>query len=148
MKLLSIQVGQPRTLPNPSIVDASRTWTTGFYKEPVLGPVWLGKTNLVGDGQADLVNHGGIDKAVNVYPFDHFAFWQEDLNIPALPTGAFGENFTTQGFIEKDISVGDIFTLGEALVQVSQPRQPCWKLSRRWQIKDLAAFVIQYGLAA
>src|SRR5688572_910438 len=108
-----------------------KEWTTGFYKEPVAGAVWLGATNLVGDGQADLVNHGGRDKAVNVYPADHFWNWETELGIPNLSGGAFGENFTTVRALETDVCIGDVYEIGGAVVQISQPRQPCWKLARR-----------------
>src|SRR5690606_18685860 len=107
-----------------------RPWTTGFFKEPTLGPVWLGRTNLEGDGQADLVHHGGPDKAVLAYSADHYAAWREVLNNPALPFGAFGENFTIEGLKEADVCIGDTWKVGdEATIQLSQPRQPCWKLA-------------------
>lgn len=140
MRLLSIQVSQPMVLGD----TADRQWTTGFLKAVVEGPVNVGRTNLVGDGQADLKNHGGPDKAICVYPRDHSEYWQADLGLQ-LPHGAFGENFTTLGLTESEVCIGDIFTCGTAMVQVSQPRQPCWKLARRWQIKDLAARVEKTG---
>jgi len=146
VEVLSIQVGLPRTLGRPEAADPmDKVWTTGFFKEPVAGPVWLGRTNLVGDGQADLQNHGGPEKAVNVYPAEHYPYWESDLGLAGLAPGAFGENFTTIGALEAVVCVGDIFEAGEALVQVSQPRQPCWKLARRWRIKDLALRVQQTG---
>jgi MOSC domain-containing protein YiiM len=140
MKLLNIQVGKPIVVGD----TADRPWTTGFYKAAVVGPVSVGHTNLAGDGQADLTNHGGPDKAICVYPQDHGDYWQAELGLP-LPPGAFGENFTTQGMVEADVCIGDIFTCGTTTLQVSQPRQPCWKLARRWQIKDLAARVEKTG---
>jgi len=120
-------------------------WTTGFFKETVLGPVWVGTTNLAGDGQADLRVHGGPDKAINVYPSEHYAFWLAELDCKELPNGAFGENFTVAGILETKACIGDIFELGDALVQISQPRQPCWKLSRRWRVQDLVARVVRTG---
>lgn len=143
--LLSIQVGLPKTIGGP---DPVSEWTTSFYKEPVSGPIWVGTTNLAGDGQADLRVHGGADKAINLYPFEHYAGWLHEVEIQELPKGAFGENLTTTGAVETDVCIGDIFEIGGAtgaLVQISQPRQPCWKLSRRWQIKDLAARVERTG---
>ncbi len=138
MRLASIQVGLPRT------VDAAgKPWETGFFKELVVGPVWLGRTNLVGDGQADLRNHGGPDKAVNVYAAEHYPVWSADLGLPEFPAGGFGENFTVLDALEADVCVGDVYDIGGARVQVSQPRQPCWKLARRWGIKDLALRVQQ-----
>ncbi|HEX7570607.1 MAG TPA: MOSC domain-containing protein, partial [Verrucomicrobiae bacterium] len=107
-----------------------------------------GTTNLAGDGQGDLRVHGGADKAINLYPFEHYAYWLNELEIQKLSKGAFGENLTTTGAVEADVCIGDIFEIGGATrgsVQISQPRQPCWKLSRRWNIKDLAARVERTG---
>jgi MOSC domain-containing protein YiiM len=144
--LLSIQVGLPKTLGTPKASDTmDQEWTTGFFKEPVSGPVWAGTTNLAGDEQADLRVHGGPDKAINVYPIEHYAFWLAELDFKELPNGAFGENFTVAGILETKACIGDIFELGDALVQISQPRQPCWKLSRRWRVEDLVARVVRTG---
>lgn len=120
-------------------------WTTGFFKKPVPGPIWLGRSNLEGDGQADLQNHGGPEKAVNAYPIEHYRVWEGVLGVTELPYGAFGENFTIHGLVEKDVCIGDVFSIGDALVQISQPRQPCWKLARRWRVKDLALKVQETG---
>lgn len=145
--LASIQVGLPLQLGEESALDPmDRPWTTGFYKQPVFGPVRLESTNLEGDGQADLVHHGGPDKAVLAYSADHYAYWRQTLNDPKLPWGAFGENFTVQGLTEADVCIGDSWKIGdEVTLQVSQPRQPCWKLARRWKIKTLAWQVQQTG---
>lgn len=140
--LVSVQVGTPRILGTGESAD--RPWTTGFIKTAVAGPVWLGRTNLTGDGQADLVNHGGPDKAVCVYPAVHYPYWRAELGL-ALECGAFGENFTVAGLAEADVCIGDVWSVGGALVQVSQPRQPCWKLARRWAVKDFALRVQQTG---
>lgn len=145
-RLISVQIGMPQTLGQERAPDPmDRSWTTGFFKRPVTNPIWLGMTNLDGDGQADLKNHGGPEKAVNVYPFEHYSYWQQELGTASLPFGAFGENFTTEGLLETEVCLGDIFEVGEALVQVSQPRQPCWKLARRWRRKDLALRVQESG---
>ncbi|MFG0261764.1 MAG: MOSC domain-containing protein [Novipirellula sp. JB048] len=138
-KLLSINVGLPRTL------GKTKPWTSGFLKEPVTEPLWLGTLNLEGDGQADRVHHGGPHKAVCVYAATHYPEWRRTLQIPDLIWGDFGENFTLDGLTETEVCIGDIWSVGKATVQVSQPRQPCWKLARRWQIKDLALQVQQSG---
>ncbi|AMV27536.1 6-N-hydroxylaminopurine resistance protein [Gemmata sp. SH-PL17] len=144
--LVSVQVGGPQTFGEEGAADpADRPWTTGFIKAPVTGPVALRRTNLSGDGQADLVNHGGPDKAVCVYPEVHYAYWRADLNRDELPPGAFGENFTVGALAEPDVCIGDVWKVGAAVLQVSQPRQPCWKLARRWRVKDLALRVQQTG---
>ncbi|MEM4721870.1 MAG: MOSC domain-containing protein [Candidatus Methanomethylicaceae archaeon] len=145
-RIISIQVGKPQTIGSPEAKERMDTpWTTGFFKEPVRGPVRVGRCNLDGDGQADLVNHGGPEKAVNVYPLEHYSFWEQVLGLTNLPYGAFGENFTTVGWLEKNVCIGDIFRAGEVVLQISQPRQPCWKLSRRWRIRDFALQVQESG---
>lgn len=145
-QLVSIQVSLPKVYGRPNAHDwMDQPWQTGFYKEAVHAPRWLAKTNLAGDGQADLVNHGGPDKAVLAYAASHYPYWREQLGRPDLPHGAFGENFTVDGLTEDTVSIGDVYRLGSALVQVSQPRQPCWKLARRWRIKELTALVEQTG---
>jgi len=144
--VVTIQVGLPKTLGTDDAPDPmDRTWFTGFYKEPIAGEVWLSRTNLAGDGQADLKNHGGVDKAVLAYSAEHYDYWRSHLQLPELPPGAFGENFTVQGQTEAEVCIGDIYTIGAAKVQVSQPRQPCWKLARRWRIEDLALQVKANG---
>ena len=145
MKLLSIQVGMPRTIGVAGAPDPmDREWTSGFVKSPVSSAVDLTLTGLVGDGQADLKNHGGPDKAINAYPADHYPTWREELEIDC-PPGGFGENFTTLGALEADVCIGDIFRVGGVVVQITQPRKPCWKLARHWRIKELAVRVEQTG---
>jgi MOSC domain-containing protein YiiM len=139
--LLSLQVGAPAERGADRI--AKSAWTSGIFKAPVSGPVWLGKTNLVGDGQADLKNHGGPDRAVLAYGASRYPAWREELAIPDLPYGAFGENFTISELTEETVCLGDIYTIGDVQVQVSQPRYPCWKLARRWQIKQLTDLVLK-----
>ena len=145
-KLLSIQISSVSDIPcTGSEAWWDKPWTSAFHKQGIAGRVWLGYEGLRGDQQADRKNHGGVDKAVCVYPAEHYPVWFESLQIEALPPGAFGENFTVQGLLETEVCLGDIFQIGTARVQVSQPRQPCWKLARRWRVKDLTAQVEQNG---
>lgn len=145
-KILSIQVGLPKTFNGTNTnCTGEKPWTTGIFKTAVCGPVWLSKLNLTGDGQADLSVHGGEHKAINVYPSEHYLSWRQELHLPDLPYGAFGENFTTGNLLENEVCIGDVFRVGDAVVQVSQPRQPCWKLERRLGINDLIARVKQTG---
>jgi MOSC domain-containing protein YiiM len=145
-RLVSIQVGLPRAYGREGAVEPmDRPWQTGFFKQPADGPRWLGKTNLDGDGQADLKNHGGEDKAVLAYALSHYPAWRDELRRADLPHGAFGENFTVDGLSEGVVCVGDVYQVGDAVVQVSQPRQPCWKLAWRWRMKDLTARVERTG---
>jgi len=145
----SIFVGTPRELGTPGAEDPmDKPWYSGFLKAPVAGPVFLGKINLDGDGQGDRVHHGGVNKAVCCYPASHYEeYWRDHLNIPELTRGSFGENFAIDGAAEEDVCIGDVWRVGEAVVQVSQPRGPCWKLARRWRVKDLALQVQQTGRA-
>jgi len=123
-----------------------RAWTTAFFKYPVQGPLWLGTTNLAGDGQADLENHGGPDKAVLAYAAAHYPLWRAELGVD-LPHGGFGENFTVDGQDESTVCLADVYEVGGALVEVSQPRMPCWKIGRRWGMKRLTALVERTGRA-
>lgn len=144
--LASIQVGRPQLRGDENANDPwDKAWLSGFCKDAVIGPVGLRWTNLDGDEQADLENHGGVDKAVCCYPAVHYDGWRHALNLPELAFGGFGENFTIDGLAEPDVCIGDVWKVGTAVVQVSQPRQPCWKLARRWRIKTLTLQVQQTG---
>jgi MOSC domain-containing protein YiiM len=123
MKLLSVNVSRPR-----EVAHGSETVTTGIFKEPVEGRVMLGTLNLDGDGQADLVGHGGIYKAAYAYSVENYEYWKRELRRADLTFGEFGENFTVEGMLEDEIHVGDVFRVGGALVEVTQPRVPCYKL--------------------
>lgn len=126
MKLISVNVGRPRPVPHEG-----RVVSTGIFKEPVAGPVLLRRLNLDGDGQADLRVHGGADKAVYAYPYEHYAFWEAELGRKDFSHGQFGENFTITGWLEDVVCIGDEFRIGTARVQVTQPRSPCFKLGIR-----------------
>lgn len=144
--LLSIQVGLPKRRGVVGSKDPmERPFQTGIFKEQIEGQVWLGEENLEGDGQADLQNHGGPFRAVLGYSAEHYPVWRAELAMPDLPYGAFGENFTISGLDEETVCIGDIYSIGQAKLQVSQPRQPCWKLARRWNMKDLTARVYNHG---
>ncbi len=132
MKLVSVQVGRPCK------VRWRDKWiSTGIYKEPADGRVMLRRFNLDGDQQADLKVHGGSDKAVYLYPSEHYAFWRKELPGMPLPYGIFGENFTTEGLNEQAVCIGDRFCIGGALVEVTQPRLPCYKLGIRFGRPDM-----------
>ncbi len=125
MKLLSVQVGVPR-----SVRHGSRTVRTAIFKEPVPGRVRVGRTNLEGDRQADLRVHGGPDKAVYAYDLSGYQHWRRDLG-RELPFGQFGENLTVEGMPETEVRIDDVYRVGSALLQISQPRSPCGKLALR-----------------
>lgn len=143
--IIGLQTGLPRTMGTPGAEEVmDREWTSGIFKETVVGERKVTHLGIEGDGQADLINHGGVDKAINVYPHEHYAGWENELSLTLNP-GAFGENFTTTGLDEGNVCVGDVFQCGDLILQVSQPRQPCWKLARRWRIPDLALRVERTG---
>lgn len=127
---------------------ASTGKPSGIDKSASAGPVRIGFEGLDGDEQADRRNHGGPEKAVHHYPLDHAPAWRADLpGAPALVErpGAFGENLSTHGLTEADICVGDLWRAGTALLQVSQARQPCWKLNARFGVTDMAVRVQKTG---
>jgi MOSC domain-containing protein YiiM len=144
--IVSIQVGMPRIHGDAGAPDSmDQPWRSGFYKNRIAGRVRVSRTNIFGDGQADLKNHGGIDKAILCYSADHYPTWRELLNIADFPHGAFGENLTIQNLNESSVCIGDTWRVGDVVLQVSQPRQPCWKLGRRWRMEDLPKRVIENG---
>jgi MOSC domain-containing protein YiiM len=132
MELISINVALPREL-----IWKGRVVTTGIFKEPVAGPVQMRKLNLDGDRQADLTVHGGPDKAVYAYPAEHYPYWRKKLQRPELSWGMFGENLTVEGMLESEINIGDTFRIGAAVVQVTQPRMPCYKLGLKFDRDDI-----------
>lgn len=144
--IVSVQVGKVRIFGVESASEPmDKPWSSGYAKEPVDGRIWLDRCGLSGDGQADLRNHGGAEKAVLAYPADHYPDWRVELNRQELPFGAFGENFTVMGHTEKTVCIGDTYSAGETRFQISQPRQPCWKISRYWGIGNLAEQVKSTG---
>ena len=126
MRVLSVNVSMPKEVPYKE-----KTITTGIFKEPVEGRIMLRSLNLDGDGQADLKGHGGVHKAVYVFSHEYYVHWKRELERAEFPYGQFGENFTVEGMTDETIYVGDVFRVGGALVEVSQPRVPCFKLALR-----------------
>ncbi|TLS38744.1 MOSC domain-containing protein [Pseudalkalibacillus caeni] len=119
---------------------------TGIYKQPVHHEVFVGVDNIDEDMQADLVNHGGADKAVCVYPYEHYEYWAKMLHKDLNP-GAFGENFTVKGLLEDGVCIGDRFEIGEALFEVSLPRQPCFKLAKKFGVEHMPQLVTNTGFS-
>ncbi len=129
-------IGRARPLARAGYPDVP----SGILKAPQQGPVRLFFHGLEGDEQGDTVYHGGPEKAVHHYAAEHYAMWQArwpDSPVPMQP-GAFGENISTSGMTEHTVCIGDIYRAGTALLQVSQGRQPCWKLNRRLGREDAA----------
>lgn len=132
MQLISVNVGLPR-----EVNWKGKTVATGIFKEPVNARVMVRKLNLDGDRQADLTVHGGVDKAVYVYPFEHYDYWRSELPDTELTPGIFGENFTVTGFKEEELNIGDRFQIGSVKLMVTQPRLPCYKLGIRFGRADM-----------
>ena len=132
MKIISVNVGLPRL-----VLRDYEPVSTGIFKEPVAGRVMMRTLNLDGDRQADLSVHGGPQKAVYVYPSEHYDFWKQELPDMDLPWGVFGENLTTTGLFETEINIGDKFRIGTGEVMVTQPRMPCFKLGIRFERTDM-----------
>ena len=142
----SIQVGQVQTHGDPARRDLlGRRWTTGFYKHPVNGPVRVNTLGILGDAVADTQNHGGPDKAVLCYAQCHYDAWASEHPELSMSGGALGENLTLEGADETTVCLGDRYRFGECELQVSQPRQPCWKIARRWGVKTLTKEVAITG---
>ncbi|CAN5348170.1 MOSC domain-containing protein [soil metagenome] len=118
---------------------------SAIAKRPVTGAVRIGWMGLDGDAVADPVHHGGWDKAIHLYPQEHYAFWRTRKPGHTLldAPGAFGENIASVGMTESDLCIGDRFTLGSAVVEVSHGRQPCWKLNHRFGARDVMATIVK-----
>ena len=139
-------IGTPRTLGVEDAPDPfDRSWTSGIFKAPVEGPLWLTSLGFTGDAQADLTVHGGPDKAACVYSGDHYPDWRRTPGLESFSFGAFGENLTVAGLDEQRVCIGDVWSLGDAEVEISQPRQPCWKLARKWRRRTLTDEVVSSG---
>lgn len=132
MKIISLNVGQPQL-----VLRNDEPVSTGIFKSPVEGRVMMRTLNLDGDRQADLTVHGGPEKAVYVYPSEHYEHWKQEFPEMELPWGMFGENLTTTGLFETAVHIGDKFRIGDAEVMVTQPRMPCYKLGIRFGRTDI-----------
>ncbi|MCC6699550.1 MAG: MOSC domain-containing protein [Candidatus Hydrogenedentes bacterium] len=138
MRVVSLNVGMPKEVPGPN-----GPVLTGIYKSPVAGRIPLRRHQLEGDGQADLRYHGGEHKAVYAYPYEHYAYWRERLGRTDFVFGQFGENLTVEGMLESEICIGDVFAIGTARVEVTQPRQPCFKLGIRMDMPEIVKMLLE-----
>jgi MOSC domain-containing protein YiiM len=132
MKIISVNIGLPKL-----VLRHDQPVSTGIFKEPVTGRLTLRTLNLDGDRQSDLSVHGGPTKAVYAYPSEHYEYWQQELPGMNLPWGMFGENFTTKGLFEEKLNIGDRYRVGAAVVMVTEPRMPCYKLGIRFGRNDI-----------
>jgi MOSC domain-containing protein YiiM len=123
MKIVSVNVGLPR-----EVVWKGITVQTAIFKTPVAGAVAIRELKLAGDQQADLTLHGGSEKAVYAYPAEHYEYWRKQLSDVSLSWSGFGENLTTEGLREDTLCIGDVLSVASAILQITQPRMPCYKL--------------------
>lgn len=140
MRIVSVNVGLPRP-----VLWHGREVMTGIFKEPAAGRVAVRMLNLDGDRQADLTVHGGVHKAVYAYPSEHYPFWEEELEREGLPWGTFGENLSTEGWLEEEVFLGDRFRAGTAELVVAQPRMPCFKLALKLGRDDVLQTFLESG---
>jgi MOSC domain-containing protein YiiM len=140
VKVVSVNVGLPR-----EIDTRGRRVRTSIWKTPVEGRVRVNRLNLEGDQQSDLSVHGGPEKAVYAYPFEHYEYWGREFPEMELPWGTFGENFTTEGLLEGDVRIGDSLRVGSAEFVVTQPRMPCYKLGVRFGRDDMVKRFLRSG---
>ncbi|MGE5661269.1 MAG: MOSC domain-containing protein [Ignavibacteriales bacterium] len=131
-KILSVNVSLPKEVD----YEGQRV-VTSIFKKPIEGHIMLRTLNLDGDKQADLTVHGGPDKAVYSYPIEHYEFWRKVYPNMEISNGMFGENFTTEGLMEYEVNVGDIFKIGSSKVIATQPRMPCYKLGVKFGRMDV-----------
>jgi MOSC domain-containing protein YiiM len=149
MKVLSVNRGGITELFVPQS-QRTRRVVTGIHKQPVAGAVAVNMLGLAGDEQADLSVHGGLQKAVYAYPSEHYAFWSEQRRAvykrdEPLPPGSMGENLTLQGLLENEVWVGDRLHIGSALLQVTEPRSPCFKFNAKMGFAHAAKIMVQAG---
>lgn len=142
MKIVSVNVGTPRVFHWKGL-----EFESAIIKKPVSGRVMLRKANLDGDRQADLSVHGGLNKAVYSYPCEHYPYWTNRLHKHDLSWGAFGENLTTEGMLETEVSVGDRYRVGSAVVMARTPRTPCYKLAARYDREQILEEFFDSGLS-
>jgi len=140
MKLLSVNVARPREVPSQEGIV-----TTGIFKVPISGRVMLREMNLDGDGQADLQNHGGRYQAVYAYTYENYHYWARELERDDFRMGQFGENLTVESMPEDGVSIGDVFRIGAAIVQVTQPRIPCYKLALKMGSPEFPKLFLESG---
>src|SRR5438876_2605922 len=140
MRVVSVNLSLPKTGE-----WRGRKVTTAIFKEPVEGRIRIRRTGLVGDRQADPSVHGGPTKAVYAYPSEHYPLWRRELGRADFPWGSFGENLTTEGLDERTLRVGHRLRVGSALLKVTQPRMPCYKLGVRFGRSDMVRRFLASG---
>jgi len=142
MQVVSTNLGEKKT-----VNWKGKKVETGIYKQPVEGAIYLGAYGVQKDQVVDLKVHGGIDKSCYLYSEDHYSYWKEVYSQLGWNWGMFGENLTVSGLDESKIYIGDIYEVGDAHIQVSQPRQPCYKLGIRFGDQKILKDFIKSGFS-
>ncbi|WP_338452954.1 MOSC domain-containing protein [Niallia oryzisoli] len=138
--------GKVKKLGNPHAVNAmDKLWESGIFKEKIDEKIWLSRTGLLGDEVADTKNHGGAEKALFAYTVEHYDEWRKDQALETIGMGSMGENLAVRYMDENTVCIGDTYQYGDAIIQVSQPRQPCWKPARRFRLIDFALRIQRSG---
>ena len=141
MRVKSVNLGQPQEIETPRGIIV-----TSIFKSPVEGRIPVRGTNLVGDRQSDLTVHGGPSKAIYAYAFEHYPYWTAKLT-REITFGNFGENLTTEGLLETDVQIGDHYRVGTAVLKVTQPRMPCYKMNLRFDLATMVKLFWQSGFS-
>ena len=139
MKVLSVNISESQT-----IVVNGKEEQTGYFKKSVDQSIFLGETDVKNDVVIDRIHHGGIDKACYLYGFNHYEFWKKQFPDLNFKYGMFGENITLSNLNESELKIGDVFQIGSATIQISQPRQPCYKMGIKFNDQNI---VKQFRLA-
>ncbi|HYQ58958.1 MAG TPA: MOSC domain-containing protein [Draconibacterium sp.] len=142
MKIVSTNIAKPKT-----IVWKGKEVPTGLFKIGVTKGIFLDKEDVKHDNVIDRRYHGGTDKACYLYSTDHYEYWQKLYPDLEFPWGMFGENLSVEGLNEKEINIGDSYKIGQSVVQVTQPRQPCFKLQFRFHNNDIVRQFIESGFS-
>lgn len=146
-KIVSLQIGKAKYYGDKNSKDFfDKEWESGSFKEVVDTQVWTDKLGLSGDEVADKVHHGGEEKAIFANSYENYEIWAKFLGFKTIPFGALAENLTISGLHESGVCLGDIHKIGSVVLQVSQPRKPCWKISKRWNNKKFTHEIYTTGL--
>jgi len=142
-KIISIQIGKIKTIPDETF--KKKQWTTGSYKESVNGKVSITTLGIIGDEVSDTIHHGGVHKAIFANSYENYPSWCKYLQKDTLAFGALAENLTVSNIKEEDVYIGDIHQIGEVILEVTQPREPCWKISKKHDNKTFTKHIYITG---
>lgn len=146
-RVISLQIGKVKSYGDKKSSEfLEKYWESASFKEVVNDKVWAGKLGFKGDEVADRVHHGGAEKAIFANSYQNYEKWTEFLKVKHLSFGALAENLTVSGLHESNVCLGDIHKIGSALLQVSQPRKPCYKISKKHNNKKFTDEIYTSGL--